>query len=241
MGTEVNIKLGILDDCKTDLLQLENILYKAAELCNVEIDIRFICRDWEDFIKNYKSISVDACILDIEINDKDVTGMDIAKAIDNENSSTRIIFLTGHTEYMKKSFSVSAFDFLIKPIKLTDVVSTLNRLVTKISVHGRCLEIKAHEYIRIPYQDILIIKYENRHVNIITQKTVEILPSTYTLAQVMDLLPKEFIECNSNLCINMQYVRKIDGQKILMGSRINEEVYASKAGIKRVREYIERG
>ncbi len=241
MDNKPTIRIGILDDSKVDLLQLENTLYKAAEMCNIHVDIKFICKEWEDFIKNYKSITIDACILDIEVNDKNVTGLDIAKAIDMENGSTKIIFLTGHTEYIAKAFSVSAFDFLDKPIKLNDIIHTLNRLVNKIVVDGKYLEIKTHDYIRIPYNQIIVIKYEDRRVHIITHKSVDVLPSTYTFEKVMKLIPNEFIECNSNICINMKHIRKMERQLITMDDSKKTEVYASKSGTKRIKEYIERG
>ena len=80
-----------------------------------------------------------------------------SRKIDEMDKDIKIIFITGHNQYMGNAFKVSAFDYLHKPLNKEDLRNTLIRLNAKLVKPVKCLEIYAQEYIRIPYRDMAIV------------------------------------------------------------------------------------
>ena len=48
-----------------------------------------------------------------------MNGVECARAIQDRNPRTILVFATAHEEYMKSAFEVYAFDYLVKPFKLS--------------------------------------------------------------------------------------------------------------------------
>lgn len=251
MVKDGRIVVGILEDIKEEGMVIENALYDIAHKHNIDLEVQFVANTWQKFIDNLQTYSINTCILDIELKDSDITGMNVAHMIDSMRSDIKIIFLTGHRGYIIEAFKVSAFDYLMKPLKNDELERTILRLRDKLSLEGKkCLEIYTKEYIRIPYRDIVYIQYEGRRVKIVTVDSIEILPSTITFRMVVDKLPKDnFIECNSYTCVNMDYVRKVRGVEIELNIpelvnlsdgefKITNKMYASQSGSKRIKEFI---
>ena len=62
---------------------------------------------------------VDAAFLDIEM--PGMSGLELAKALKDENPDTRIVFVTSYEQYAVDAFAVRATGYLLKPARLEDV------------------------------------------------------------------------------------------------------------------------
>lgn len=157
MGKQA-IKIGILEDKEKEINILEDMLYAIAEENDIKIDIEFASQSWKDFMDNLQHYIINTCFLDIDLNTVEMNGMDVAEKIDEMDKGIKIIFITGHNQYMGNAFKVSAFDYLHKPLNKEDLRNTLIRLNAKLVKPVKCLEIYAQEYIRIPYRDMAIVE-----------------------------------------------------------------------------------
>ena len=63
--------------------------------------------------------------LDVEM--PEINGVECARAIQDMDPNTVIIFATAHEGYMGDAFEVYAFDYLMKPFKVERVIQTLER------------------------------------------------------------------------------------------------------------------
>lgn len=156
MGKQA-IKIGILEDKEKEINILEDMIYDIAEENDIKIDIEFASQSWKDFMDNLQHYIINTCFLDIDLNTVEMNGMDVAEKIDEMDKGIKIIFITGHNQYMGNAFKVSAFDYLHKPLNKEDLRNTLIRLNAKLVKPVKCLEIYAQEYIRIPYRDMAIV------------------------------------------------------------------------------------
>lgn len=156
MGKQA-IKIGILEDKEKEINILEDMLYDIAEENDIKIDIEFASQSWKDFMDNLQHYIINTCFLDIDLNTVEMNGMDVAEKIDEMDKGIKIIFITGHNQYMGNAFKVSTFDYLHKPLNKEDLRNTLIRLNAKLVKPVKCLEIYAQEYIRIPYRDMAIV------------------------------------------------------------------------------------
>ncbi|MDO5377163.1 MAG: LytTR family DNA-binding domain-containing protein [Clostridia bacterium] len=66
------------------------------------------------------------CFLDVEM--PGMTGLECAKAIQDTDPRTILVFATAHDDYMAQAFEVYAFDYMVKPFKLERVTKTLERI-----------------------------------------------------------------------------------------------------------------
>jgi len=76
-----------------------------------------------DLVETYKP---HVCFLDVEM--PGMTGIECAKAIQDTDPHTIIVFATAHDDYMAQAFEVYAFDYMVKPFKVERVMKTLERI-----------------------------------------------------------------------------------------------------------------
>ena len=91
-----------------------------------------------ELVERYKP---HVCFLDVEM--PGMTGLECAKAIQDTDPHTIIVFATAHDDYMAQAFEVYAFDYMVKPFKLERVMKTLER-ISKV-IQGQSKAIAAME------------------------------------------------------------------------------------------------
>jgi two-component SAPR family response regulator len=69
---------------------------------------------------------VDVVFLDISMPEMD--GMEFANLLLKKESSTKVVFVTGHEKYAVDAFELEAVDYLLKPISRERLTKTLSRL-----------------------------------------------------------------------------------------------------------------
>ena len=82
-------------------------------------------RDGLECIQLVEQLRPQIVFLDVEMPGK--TGVEAARVIQDMDPSIILIFATAHDEYMGDAFEVYAFDYLVKPFKVSRVMQTLER------------------------------------------------------------------------------------------------------------------
>ena len=115
------IRVVIADDQEGMRLILRKMIEKAEgfTLC-AEADNG---KDVLDLVEKHKP---HVCFLDVEM--PGMTGLECAKAIQDTDPHTMVVFATAHDDYMAQAFEVYAFDYMVKPFKLERVMKTMERI-----------------------------------------------------------------------------------------------------------------
>ena len=79
-----------------------------------------------DLLKLVERYKPQVCFLDVEM--PGMTGLECAKAIQDTDPRTILVFATAHEDYMAQAFEVYAFDYMVKPFKGERVMKTLERI-----------------------------------------------------------------------------------------------------------------
>ena len=79
-----------------------------------------------DLLKLVEQYKPQVCFLDVEM--PGMTGLECAKAIQDTDPRTILVFATAHDDYMAQAFEVYAFDYMVKPFKVERVMKTLERI-----------------------------------------------------------------------------------------------------------------
>lgn len=79
-----------------------------------------------ELLEMYDRLLPEVILLDVEM--PEMTGVECARAIQDRNPRTILVFATAHEEYMANAFEVYAFDYLVKPFKIERALQTLERI-----------------------------------------------------------------------------------------------------------------
>ena len=206
------MKIAICDDNQAFAETLAN--YIEAEYKSLDLLIEFFSSG-EEFVKYYKSgkKSFDVILLDIEM--KQINGIEAAHQIRKIDSHVVIIFITSHDELASLGYEVSAFRFLIKPVKAKKLIEALEAVRAQVSsektIHVRNTE--GEHTINI--NDILFFEARNQQVNI--QTTSGEFIQRYSMSDYVEELVKyDFIPVHRSYLVNMKYVKGLNKQGIVL-------------------------
>ena len=167
------------------------------------------------------------CFLDVEM--PEMTGLECAKAIQDMNPRTIIVFATAHDDYMAQAFEVYAFDYMVKPFKVERVMKTLERirqvtkshtmaaeavehihkLATRSAAAGRLMLHHKEGVNFINQADILLVQRENRSTVLYATGNRR-YETSEALGDVEDRLdPKIFFRCHKSYIINLNVIDSI--------------------------------
>ncbi len=240
------VKLVIVDDEPHCLASLEEKL-KMME----EVDIVGSCNNGPDAVKAIERYRPDAVILDISMPNMD----GFAMLDELEKINFEIIFATAHNEFAIKAIRMSAFDFLLKPVGMSELQECMARLTEKIKLKT------AHDHRDQQYRYLVQLLHHpgstDPKITLPTQNGLLFVPvkeiirteaeSNYTFFHlcngqklVVSKTMKEFedILCNFNFfrvhkshIINLNFVSRYikgDGGTIVLTDGTEVEVAASK-------------
>ena len=167
------------------------------------------------------------CFLDVEM--PGMTGIECAKAIQDRDPHTIIVFATAHEGYMAQAFEMYAFDYMVKPFKMERVMKTLERIRTVVSEHaggaasqpplpapraaavasGRIM-IHHKEGVNFVNQaDVLLVQRENRSTVIYATQGRRFETSEALGDVEARLDPKIFFRCHKSYIINLNVIDSI--------------------------------
>lgn len=168
------------------------------------------------------------CFLDVEM--PGMTGLECAKAIQDTDPHTIIVFATAHDDYMAQAFEVYAFDYMVKPFKLERVMKTLERIrqvtlargaastsqdaaVSVVRPRGAASgRIMLHHKEGVNFvnqSDILLIQRENRST-VLYATDGRRFETSEALGDVEERLdPKIFFRCHKSYIINLNVIDSI--------------------------------
>lgn len=87
--------------------------------------------DGEQLLALYEETRPQVVLMDVEM--PKMSGIECAKAIQDRNPRTILIFATAHEQYMRSAFEVYAFDYLVKPFRVERALNTLKLIRERLA------------------------------------------------------------------------------------------------------------
>jgi len=113
-------RVMLIDDEVDIRKRLENLLSKAG---NVELVASE--GDPERAIRTILALKPDIVFVDVEM--PRLTGFDVIEQVRAQNFHPVFIFVTAYNQYAIKAIKATAFDFILKPVDLSELSETLRR------------------------------------------------------------------------------------------------------------------
>lgn len=230
------MKVVICDDEKSICTSLENIINRFMEENKIkcETDILFSGEELGRYMKENEDI--DVLFLDIQLPDR--SGVEIGAAIREklENEKIMIIYISSHTQYALSLFRNRPFDFLVKPIKETEIRLVLERVLKIMGRQNDSFSYQTEKITyRIPYKNILYFRSEGRKVIIVTVSGIKSFYGKLNL--IAKQVPENvFLRIHKSYLINFDFVAEYAYEEIKMVN--GEHLTVSKANRVEVRRKI---
>lgn len=236
------MKVLIVEDETAAVDNLEYLLYKVDRAIEIAAVTESVEKTQQWLIQNH----ADLIFMDIHLSDGSAFSL-----FDHIEVSTPIIFTTAYDQYALDAFKVNSIDYLLKPVKQTDLQKALNKFhklsqpdisqylarlnsLTSIPKYAsRLLINEKDKIIPLSIDNIACIYSTERRTDIITSSN-----NTYRYNKSLDAImaeldPAKFIRANKQFIISRDAV---DDITIWFDSRLRvrlsvttpEEIYIAK-------------
>ena len=214
------MKIAICEDQAVQVNLLNNKIKKWANDYDIEVTINNFTTaesflfEWEDYEK------YDAIFLDIKLGK--ISGVELSNIIREKNKNVDIVFVTGFFKYALHGYKVGALQYLMKPIKISDLYFCLNKTQERISnkndKYMMILE-TPKKYIKLNCNEIHYCIMFSPYIDIHTSS--EKITVRKKISELEREIPsKYFIRCHRSYIVNLKYVKSITKDSVVLESGI---------------------
>ena len=182
-------------------------------------------RDGLECIERVEKLHPQIVFLDVEMPGK--TGVEAARVIQDMDPGIILIFATAHDQYMGDAFEVYAFDYLVKPFKVSRVMQTLERARDRLHPErdeaplphtaaklptapaGRMMLHHREGVTFLNMQDIVLIQREDRATVIYTKGGERYVTGDSLAETEARLDPAVFFRSHKSYIINLGHISNI--------------------------------
>lgn len=169
-----------------------------------------------DFLNSYKQYD----IIFISVELKDVNGLNVANQLRYNGNKAFIIFLSYDNGFIREAFKVSAFRYLIKPIKKDELYEALKSIDKIILESNNSIVINSNNKImRVLKDDIIYIESygDGSYIYILDSYIETKLSLKYLISQ----LGEKFFQVHKSYIVSLKYVKKINDHELIMNNTNN--------------------
>lgn len=123
------INIGICDDEAPMRKSLRSSLEQTLQLTGADYQI-FEYDSGEALMRDQEAQWLDILFLDIEM--KNLNGMDTAKALRRQNSHTLLVFVTAYSDFVFQGYEVHAFHYILKPYEEQKIKNVLAQALAEL-------------------------------------------------------------------------------------------------------------
>lgn len=216
------LNIAVCDDNKEITGKIEMMLQKIAKNNFIDIDIE-VFWDGEGLANAIVAGErFDIIYLDIEMEKED--GILAAKRIREYDKNVLIIYVTSHENYMRDSFEVRPFQFLVKPVNEKQMEIYFKAAYEEI--------IRKDYYFRYSYKrvnnkvlirDILYFESNKRKIFIITEnETFELYGKLNEIENSLKNCKASFLRVHQSFLVNYKHIKGQSYDSVIMsdGKRI---------------------
>ena len=168
------LNIAVCDDDIQATGRMERMIQEIAKQNFVDIDIDVFWSGENLVDAVVEGICYDIIYLDIEMDKED--GISAAKRIRTYDKNVLIIYVTSHENYMKESFEVRPFQFLVKPVSGKQMETCFKAAYEDINSGDFYFRYNFQRInYKVPIRDILYFKSNKRKVFIVTEKEKEVM------------------------------------------------------------------
>ena len=224
------IHIAICDDEKHMSDHIRSMISDFFRKKNQEISLHMFSSGEE--LLSYNG-QIDILFLDIQM--KDMDGMETARKLRADKFRGFLVFITVLKEMVFQSFEVQAYDYLVKPVDKKQFEKTMERLYasTQNASEDSLLVQKGYEGRIIPKDEIVFCEIIDRkiYLNLASGEVVDYYERIENLETKLD---NRFYRCHRSYLINLKHLKGykngtayMDNGKEIPVSRLRSKEFSS--------------
>lgn len=212
------MRIAVCDDDVKFLQELSALLKFYGEENHCEIEYKIYTNPFELVTQIEKGVHYDVILLDVVM--PGINGIQCARDIRMFDTFVKIVFLTSSAEYAVESYSVRAYQYLLKPVKKEDLFFLLKSLEKDTEEADKnVLIFKTKQGI----SKVLLSKLE--YCEVISRKIVlhlttgEECECSLKMNELEESLKKYkmFLKPHRSFLVNMDHIQTLATHNIVMG------------------------
>lgn len=170
----------------------------------------------EAFLFEYEEDKAyDILLLDVEM--KNINGIELAKRIRKDNNRAEIIFITSHFEFVGEGYEVDALHYLIKPISAEKLTQVLTKAAEKISVEPPSVVISCEgETVKLYESDILYVESFLHYIVIHTKDNEYKIKENISVFE--NKVSDVFYRIHRSYLVSLKYITRISRTSVNIGN-----------------------
>lgn len=206
------MRIAMCDDEKKFLNMLKELIAKSypdtTKLCISEFE------SGEQFLSQFKANHFDVIILDIEM--KELTGLEVAEKIRETDKSVIIAFLTSHQEFAPNGYEVNAFRYLLKGQPEHMYIKQLRSIFNEYHQTHMTFSVQmSNTVFNVSVSDILYFEIFKRTIVLHTRT------NKYQFNGKLSEIEKDerlvnFVKPHKSYYVNLSYIDNIEPTTIIM-------------------------
>ena len=246
------MRVLIVEDETAAVDNLEYLLYKVDRAIEIAAVTESVEKTQQWFMHNH----ADLIFMDIHLSDGSAFSL-----FNHIEVSTPIIFTTAYDQYALDAFKVNSIDYLLKPIKQTDLeralekfrrltasdissyISRINQLTEKTKFQSRILVTVKDKIIPLAVEDIACIYSTDRKTEIITTAEAAYTHNKPLDTMIKNLDPTVFFRANKQFIINRNQITDItvwfDSRlRLRLTAETPEDIYIAKNRVSEFKSWL---
>lgn len=215
------MKICICDDDKTQCEHLKDMIlshgsHEVTTYYSAE-QLLFECENEYAF---------DIIFLDIQM--KNINGIDCARKIREKDKGVVIVFLTAIADYVFEGYEVNAIRYLLKPLQENKCHELLELVQSSMEKEKMYLFVNKT---KVNCENILYIESYGHYCIIHADDIMEV---KIGISELIKELPSTFIQTHRSYIVNMEHIESIQKDKCLLDNQ--EMIPISRNSVKKVNE-----
>ncbi len=207
------LELVLCDDEKIYRNDLKKILGTDLELSGIDYRVtEFSCG--EELLAGSSNNGSQIIFLDIEM--KDLDGIETAKKLRARNSHAVIIFVTSYPDFVFQGYEVRALNYIMKSYKPEKIIEVLHKAMEELEVSTEKYYVVEQRSgtIRIPLSRIRYFSSDKRLIHVVTDtETYEFYGK---LSDLETKLSNAFVRIHNRYLIHLKYLNEIQGSQAIV-------------------------
>ena len=170
----------------------------------------------EAFLFEYEEDKAyDILLLDVEM--KNINGIELAKRIRKDNNRAEIIFITSHFEFVGEGYEVDALHYLIKPISAEKLTQVLTKAAETISVEPPSVVISCEgETVKLYEADIRYVESFLHYIVIHTKDKEYKIKENISVFE--NRVSDDFYRVHRSYLVSLKYITRISRTSVNIGN-----------------------
>lgn len=210
------MRVAIVDDVPSDAKRLEAYLRRYQEETGTEFQPE-VYPSAERFLAEYAG-RVELIIMDIDM--PGINGVEAAQRLRAQGDEVALMFVTNMPQYALQGYSVDAIDYVLKPVAYTDFAMKLRkaeRYIRRMQTVSLLLQTTEGRSVAVDSSEVFYVESSLHYCIYHTAQGDFRVRSSMTQAEA-GLPASQFARCNTCYLVNLQKVREIGRDDVLVGT-----------------------